>query len=231
VKRTLVLEGKVSNQMNLRAFPFDKDDLQIDFWTASTFKTLDLSYGSPLPRGRTYDLLPVEPAAGEGKWLQAAFGGHVADWEVPGLSTQLVATPASSNGQLTTTFTLRVHMLRKSSFYVWKVLLSLKTYCYPVDELVDRDQFLATTILASFAMLYVNSSFLPKTDFLTGIDKITKWGLLLQFATGLGCSVMALWWERWPLHRPTVQAINDATAPAQLLLFFLANAACLLPDY
>ena len=77
---------------------------------------------------------------------------------------------------------------------------------------MDRDQFLATTILASFAMLYVNSSFLPKTDFLTGIDKVTKWGLGLQFITGIGCSLMVAWLDARPGDAPLVHAINRAAS-------------------
>jgi hypothetical protein len=118
--------------------------------------------------------------------------GNFNDWEIVGFSDKLTVAPESTSGQQCDEFTLRIHILRKSSFYMWKTifpiwllsLYSLKSYGYHPDDLDARDSLGSTLLLATFAMLYVTGSYLPKTDFLTSIDLITIATLALQFAGG-----------------------------------------------
>ena len=50
--------------------------------------------------------------------------------------------------------------------------LSFTTFEFEVDDLENRNNTVLTTFLAAFAMLYVVGEALPKTDFLTKVDKV-----------------------------------------------------------
>eukprot|EP01047_Picozoa_sp_COSAG01_P003388 COSAG01_NODE_99_length_26583_cov_79.512536_10_plen_133_part_00 len=63
MKRGVDYDGNIVNPMDIRVFPFDMDDVRLNFETASTWETLD---GSRMGRGRrgqrggeTYELRPV----------------------------------------------------------------------------------------------------------------------------------------------------------------------------
>jgi uncharacterized membrane protein YfcA len=75
---------------------------------------------------------------------------------------------------------LAILIERKSEYYFWKAVLPLALVMffssginiYPVDDLSNRMSMTTTMFLATFAVLYVISSDLPKTHFLTSIDKV-----------------------------------------------------------
>ena len=52
------------------------------------------------------------------------------------------------------------------------MILSFGTFEFDVDDLSNRNGSVSTYFLAAFAMLYVVGEALPKTDFLTKIDKV-----------------------------------------------------------
>ena len=78
-----------------------------------------------------------------------------------------------------TEITIAFHVGRDANFYLIKVLtpvfmltmLSLHVYMFDPSNISDRVATTATYFLAAFAMLYVVSESLPKTSFLTRVDK------------------------------------------------------------
>jgi hypothetical protein len=240
LKRTVVLEGKVANDMGLEHFPFDADELEVSFWSASTFLTLDGSAGSPRPTGRTYVMRKVQEGGGEGEFFALGYKqGRLPDWETVGFSFKLNVAPASTSGQLCDEFTLRIHVLRKSSFYMWKTVMpiwllwcySMMTFAYQPEDLGGRVSLGSTMLLATFAMLYVTGSHLPKTDFLTSIDRVTNAALAEQFFSGF-CAVV---FYRLDYHEvastQVLMGASTLTAVALIVIFVALNLYWLFPGW
>ena len=239
LKRTVCLEGDIINSMNVRKFPYDLDDITLDMWTASSYRTNDGSLSSTLAKGRNYDLREMSPKLGEGKWISMTVK-ELPEWDILGVATKTKSTPAlgDTGGQLTSDFSLRIQVARKTSYYMWKAivpvwllaLLSMKTYTYPVEELGDRDAYISTLVLATFAMTYVTAGFLPKTDFLTAVDKVTIVGFVSQFLIAFSNSFLYLWKFYFPGHEETIRWVNLAFAIVSVVLMVWASLVYLLPN-
>ena len=76
-------------------FPFDTDSIELEFWTASTFRTFDGSSGSAAATGRTYEWRAMTPGHPEGNWLALGFDGEVDDLSIGGVSTKVCGWDAS----------------------------------------------------------------------------------------------------------------------------------------
>ena len=240
MKRTICIEGIIFNPMDVRDFPFDIDDVCLRFWTASNWKSLDGSDGCGLAKGRDYHLAQIEKKSGEGQWMNIGFGGDVPDWHLTGVSTKITTCGSAANGgQETSDFFFRIHLMRKSSYYMWKAVvpvwvlgaLTLKTFVYPVDDLASRDAYIATLILANFAMTYVTASFLPRTDFLTSIDKVTNASLVLQFFIGFCNSILYIGDRMYPDHIETMFWINVGMGVFSTLFLIITSLVFLCPGY
>ena len=131
---------------------------------------------------------------------------------------------------------LKLHATRKSGFYIWKVLvpvwslglLSLKVFSYDVDNLEGQDALSCTLILSTFAMLFVISSFLPKTDFLTMVDQVVVMTLSLQVTLGFLSSL--LFWLHEHRGMPELAvSIQQSGVFVFLFAFVLGNFTILGP--
>lgn len=169
--------GTVDNPMDLRAFPFDSDTIELHFRTYSSWSSYhERSGSSPATdeKPKTYRL----------RWASNFNNGKpvfvlnaaVAEWNLLGLSTKLTNNPTKLKGEVT----MHVHINRKAAFYFWKallpiyllIMLSMTSFHFETDNLEARSSTVSTYFLAAFAMLYVVGSSLPKTDFLTKIDVV-----------------------------------------------------------
>ena len=109
----------------------------------------------------------------------------------------LIVAAILGSGSERTIIEVSFHVARNSAFYVWKVmlpvylltLLSFQVYAFHPAELEARVNTTATYFLAAFAMLYVVSGDLPKTDFLTSIDIVIVFTSLALATSGI-CSVI-----------------------------------------
>ena len=109
------------------------------------------------------------------------WSGEMHEWLLHGISTRVIAHPPKDRGSLEQTEVLLFfHLSRKSGFFFWKALLPLyltvllasAMFQFPVTDLENRTNVVATYFLAEAAMLYVVGESLPKTDFLTCIDQV-----------------------------------------------------------
>jgi hypothetical protein len=181
LKRCIKYHGSVHNEMDLKAFPFDVCGVDIEFVTLSLWSTKNGDRKGAMAKGRSYFVRQVS-RKGEGKWLLMKFNGAIPEWNPLVITTTLKELPTNANGQDMTSLVICYHVTRKTSFYFYKVIvplylltiLSFFVFFFPdtFDDLPDRINFIATCFLASAAMLYVISAELPKTDFLTPIDKM-----------------------------------------------------------
>eukprot|EP01052_Picozoa_sp_SAG31_P033167 SAG31_NODE_3714_length_3957_cov_3.388025_4_plen_405_part_00 len=201
LKRVRVYAGSLDNPMDLRSFPFDFDDVSVDWRTASNWSSASNEQTGSKAKGRVYRLRRVQEGAREGTWLGLSpwWDGSIAEWTLHGASTRITEKPASSTGSEVTTLSLSFYVSRKSGYYFFKVMmplyvlifLTVGTFHYGTASVSDRYDSVMTTFLAAFAMLYVVSVDLPKTDFLTKIDKIIVVNLIFLGATALTTVVIA----------------------------------------
>ena len=167
--------------MQLQDFPFDLDSIEVQFSTSSLWQTNDGAKQGSALKGKTYRLRPVNADGREGIFLMVLPDTkEILEWELIGISSCIMENEPYPSGEEETYLHVDFHVARKSSFYFWKALLPLylltglafSAFFFETDNLSDRNQTVATYFLAAFAMLYVVGEALPKTDFLTKIDKV-----------------------------------------------------------
>lgn len=182
-------------QMLLEDFPLDVNAIDLTFRTASHWASPDGQKGSRAS-GKSYSLVPVS-APGEGSLFRLLWGGDLQELSLLGVSLSIEQLPPSASGQEVTTLTLQFHVSRRVEFYFWKVLLpiylfmilTLCVFALGVKDYADRLSDVLTLFMASFAMLYVVQQHLPKTSFLTCIDKVVVVTTVILVLTGI-CFVM-----------------------------------------
>ena len=114
LKRARNYAGTVDNPMELHNFPFDVDDIELQFRTYSAWETRDRQLYGVAPGAKTYRVRQVrEPF--EGKWLALKWSGVIAEWQLHGASTKIYEEPASVTGSEVTLIPISLHVTRKSS--------------------------------------------------------------------------------------------------------------------
>lgn len=176
------------------------------------------------------------------RWL-----GNVHEWELFGISAELVHH-APTNGYTPTSLHLQFHISRMWVFYFLKALLplyltfalSLAVFWYEPKEIADRVEIVLACFLAVVSLLFVISTFLPRTSTLTIIDLVT---LLTIGAVGLECCFSVVvsershgWWFLPDARRnegkydPVAMVHLDTTHFRVLVGMYTGiNAALLLP--
>jgi len=192
LKRGRSYTGVFDDLQDLTDFPFDINDVELKWLTWCNWMTYDETHKGTHPTGVSYRLRPVVPGAGEGNWIDMRWNGDLPEWNMEGVTTVLSERPPNAQGQCGTDFLISFVVSRYAMFYFWKVLvpvylvfmLSLATYSLPIDSVDDRQALIGTYFIAAFAMLHVVGSYLPKTNFLTTIDKTIVLSTVL--CAGLG---------------------------------------------
>jgi hypothetical protein len=188
----------VDTPMDLHNFPWDVNSIVLDFHTNSTYLSFDGNWTGSSTGGRTYRLRQT-CMHGEGDWLTLGWSGDITEWELHGVSTKIDELPPSHSGLESTTVVVCFHVSRRWAYYFWKVLvplylltgLSMSTFEFEVDNVSDRTSTISTYFVAAFAVLYVVSVALPKTNFLTKIDALIVCTLLALAFTGVATAVLA----------------------------------------
>ena len=199
VARHLLFEGTIQNMQDVSAFPFDASDVELSFYTLGAWKTYDLSLGGESGPGKVqkYRLeykgddyrVKITPAL--------RYEDSIPNWRLKACAY----TITGGNG----TFKVRLLVERKVTFYVAKVIfplwvlgaIGLTTFMYEVDDFGSRMSNVSGMILSIFALLYVVSESLPKTNFLTTIDHMVLADLCLLLGCGVE-SVIVLSMDRGP---------------------------------
>mmetsp|Transcript_74685 Transcript_74685/g.211004 ORF Transcript_74685/g.211004 Transcript_74685/m.211004 type:complete len:409 (+) Transcript_74685:64-1290(+) len=234
LKRGREFRGTIDNPMDLRAFPFDMDRIELLFYTSAHWLTRNGENSGSATKGKTYRVRHIrEP--GEGKWLNLLWDGGIEEWNLHGVSTRILEKPPNPQGQEHTDVPLSFHVTRKSGYYFWKALLplylltalSMSTFHFEVDNLPDRTATVATYFLAGFAMLYVVGASLPKTDFLTKIDRIIVITTVLISLVGLSSLCLATAFKRH--GKEVAERWNLATELALIVGYCLANLLVFVP--
>jgi len=182
LKRTITYHGHIFTPMGLVDFPFDSADLGLKFISINNWRTLDGSRQGNDPVQQIYILRPMLDRDDVDFFL-LGWGGKLQEFNVLGWS-QNVANP--SNPSIPIVFKFDIHLMRKSLFYIYKVLFpmwlititSMASFAIDPLDIQGRLEVLFTLLLSTIAMVYVVQESIPKISFLTLVDKIVNVTLL-----------------------------------------------------
>jgi hypothetical protein len=152
----------LSNSFHLRAFPFDRERLEI-------------LIHPPVSEAALVDF--VIPAKDAPIGLEQRVYSSLAQWAIVGTQAkaeQIVVFNAETTSQMQ----FAIEVKRKFNFYIWKVFLPLllmvvlswSVFWIDVSELSSQVTISVTTILTVIAFAFAISSNLPKVPYLTFID-------------------------------------------------------------
>ena len=113
------LSGIVKNPMDLRAFPFDVDDVECGLRTGIHSRLADGTNETVCNSGRLYVARKIQDP-NEGSWLNVGqYSGEVDEWTLFGVSTEIDHQKANSQGQQKTEVRLSFHVARGAAYYFW----------------------------------------------------------------------------------------------------------------
>ena len=98
------------------------------------------------------------------------------------------------NGVMYAHAALCLHLVREPGFYLWKIVMPIflttaicfSSLLFQNDELEARISTSATMFLTTMALLFVVSTDLPKTSFLTKIGVYLTFSMMVQLTVLLG---------------------------------------------
>lgn len=126
LKRGRMFHGSVDNDMNLRKFPFDVDDVEVKWETMGHWVSNDGSRYGTLSKSVSYVIRPIREE-GEGDLVGVYFDGHIPEWRLLGSSVLIKRLPPTHQGTVRQKSTLSIHVSRKASFFFYKIILPLCT--------------------------------------------------------------------------------------------------------
>jgi hypothetical protein len=188
VYRVVSYGGTITNPMDLHLFPFDYDDIELTFIANSyCLRTGDDTMNAAWKTD--YRLTFQSPPAFT---YTPVF--RVADqFQVQGFSLISVNISYINVTKAQDQVYLQLNVSRNSQYYFYKVLvplllimcLNFGAFALPVDSLNDRLQFAVGLFLSAFALMYVISEDMPKTEYQTPIDMIILVSTLILALTGV----------------------------------------------
>jgi hypothetical protein len=170
--------GGVHNPMDLRQFPFDTDSIELKFKAMASRQKG--ATGRLFTANATHWTARAVETYNEKTSTVAFYSTHVNQWSIRGYKIGIRETRVQAGNFSFFDFVVGINVSRHCGFYFWKVVLplyflmamSFSTFMFEVDELEQRVNVISTMFLAAFAVLYVVNELVPKTDFLTKIDKL-----------------------------------------------------------
>ena len=185
LKRTITFHGSIWNPMDLKEFPFDRDDLELKFTTNSNWRVLDGSRFGNDPVNRVYTLHPIN----ERKFFEMGTAKKMNEFKITNWSHEIYIPKYKGNELEHIVFEFRFHMVRRSTFYYLKIFFPLwllvltsgaafTMHSSEDDFLSGRYEFLTTVLLAIVGFLYIVQETIPKVGFLTIIDKVVILSLI-----------------------------------------------------
>jgi len=188
------IQGTLVNRMDLRLFPFDVDDIEVfvhqsEHSLRSEYVLRPFGGGWNGYRTRS-DEETLQMESTSVNFFFDVFK-ELDEWLVHGFTTEAYET-VGGNGIEYSWYKVHLHVSRRWAFYAWKIILPLfictifcmSAFFFEVNELEARNNTSVTMFLATAALLYVVASLLPKTSFLTDIDKFVVQTLCIQFIIG-----------------------------------------------
>jgi Neurotransmitter-gated ion-channel ligand binding domain/Neurotransmitter-gated ion-channel transmembrane region len=169
--------AELSNTFHLRAFPFDR-------------QTLEILIHPTVVEDEIVELTPergVDPMSAEPRVYQS-----LAQWAITGMNAT-VEQFRGLGGESISEIRFSINIARHFNFYIWKVffplllmvVLSWTVFWIDPAELSSRVQISVTTILTVIAFAFAIQANLPKVPYLTFIDLFFLVCYLFVFATAI----------------------------------------------
>ena len=203
---------KFQSPLRLKRFPFDAQDLTIVVAPFDPFADdLDLA----MDEGRV------------GRLPEAS----VTDWDIVDVNAKVVPSSLGSNGEK---FLFTVELARRSTFYLWRVLLPMTllvvaswlVFWFDVVNLQPQISTGLAILLSLVTFTYAIDFSLPKVAYLTFIDRYTLTAFSSVLAAIFAVSIMHVVYKRrgeGPAAR--IQAILRPVFPACFLIAVAVNVA------
>jgi hypothetical protein len=205
--------AEMSNTFHLRAFPFDR-------------QTLEILIHPTVVEDETIALTPersVDPMSAEPRVYQS-----LAQWAITGMNAkveQFRGLSGESIGEVRFTITI----VRHFNFYIWKVffplllmvVLSWTVFWIDPAELGSRVQISVTTILTVIAFAFAIQANLPKVPYLTFIDLFFLVCYLFVFATAIELTAVHV--ANRSGHDAVARALNSASKIVLPAAYAVAN--------
>uniref|UniRef100_A0A0G4HUB3 Neurotransmitter-gated ion-channel ligand-binding domain-containing protein n=1 Tax=Chromera velia CCMP2878 TaxID=1169474 RepID=A0A0G4HUB3_9ALVE len=219
--QALEFETLLHNPMDLREFPFDADMVEVHMVSSESHPAEDFVFS--------------EWKEDVTSSVKCFFSKEsVAEWELRGFSVDCFVS-RGGNGVNYSDTKLLLHLRRRSSFYIWKIVLPLvlstafcfSSFFFETENLTDRNATSLTMFLTTAAVLFVVGSLLPKTSFLTTIDKFVVVNLFVQFTVAVLSWVLAGGFGE--INPEVVETTEFAFAVGLSSTFFLATIWFFVP--
>ena len=174
-------EGTIKNPMDLHLFPLDTDTLDITFFASDCYRR---NGESNVNYKTDYRLLFIGWQFATPFFPEATPYG----WDIVSSTVKYVWHDFPQD-----VLQIQLHLKRHVNFYFFKVVfplllitcLNFMGFFLEDDNLGERLAHNITLFLSALALLYVVGQDLPKTTFLTSIDRIVVVTLTLIFVTSL----------------------------------------------
>eukprot|EP00924_Labyrinthula_sp_SR-Ha-C_P015964 snap_masked-scaffold_4-processed-gene-14.13-mRNA-1 protein AED:1.00 eAED:1.00 QI:0/0/0/0/1/1/2/0/476 len=193
------VELMISMQMNLRNFPFDENIIKLNLLQSEDMSVDDFVLHPSLdPKSSLKFFYDVKATP---------------EFDIVGYSLDPY-TGIGGNGVHYCNFDVHLHIRRRPSYYIWKTVMplvfttifSFTCFFFDIFELEARSNTAQTTLLTTVALLFVLAQELPKTNYLTRIDKFLLFCLTLQ----LYVAGSNLFYTRYQESGPNiVEAVED----------------------
>lgn len=179
--------AELSNTFYLRAFPFDRQRLEI-------------FVHPPISQAAVVNFVG---AAGDASMsVEARVYSSLAQWAIVGIqaSAEQIGVFNTAPSETTTQMRFAIEVQRKSNFYIWKVflplllmvILSWTVFWIDNSELNSQVTISVTTILTVIAFAFAISSNLPKVPYLTFIDVFFLSCYVFVFITAIELTLVHL---------------------------------------
>eukprot|EP00039_Didymoeca_costata_P007130 m.96640 g.96640 ORF g.96640 m.96640 type:complete len:367 (+) comp13553_c0_seq2:162-1262(+) len=180
MKRTFDCFGTLQQNFNLLDFPFDHNVLNVQLHARGHFLSLDQTVVGNFDRKWLYSIKFLEDAS-MGDAVKIGIAKSPTGFQFRGVLAK-VDTSRENQGKYTilNNWTYGFLINRKPNYYMWKaifpiyavVLAAFSAFAIEADDVGSRLGIVSTYFLSTFAVLYVVTSGLPETDFLTCVDYI-----------------------------------------------------------
>jgi hypothetical protein len=227
----LEFEVLLSNPMDLRAFPFDSDAVELIFIQSEDSSSDD------------WEIVP-DHEDGVAKSAKCFFDiESLGEFELKGFSIDCY-NQMGGNGIPYAHAALNLHLVREPDYYLWKIVMPIflttaicfSSLLFANDALADRINTSATMFLTTMALLFVVSTDLPKTTFLTKIDVYLNTSMMVQLGVlfescVVSGSLSSGGVESAASDAATYDAIDDWALRLGAIGYVLFTAAYFVPRY
>ncbi len=206
-------EATLRSEFDLRSFPFDRQELQIQL-ESFAFPASEL-------------VLVPDPQQIKGTRLR------LPQWDIGALRWSVAEVEQELEREKYSRLTVSLELTRKPGFYVWQVfvplfiliLIASTVFFLPASDLSDRISVITTSLLTAVALSYAVRTDLPKISYLTTIDRLFVTTYVFFGAKIAGMLIIRHWVDRDAAQAEKIDRVSRWVFPT---VYLATNAALIL---